>query len=144
MEAFPLVSIIVPVYNAEKHISDCLDSLLSQVFKDFEIILVDDGSKDCSGEICDRYAGKDSRVTVIHKENAGVSSARNKGIEQARGKYLVFVDSDDTVQPEYIGTLYKEITREDEDLVICGYKICRSKSLVDVTKRSTPTTCPSK
>lgn len=91
----PLVSIIVPVYNAEKYLNRCIDSILSQTMTDFELILIDDGSKDESGRICDEYAAKDARVRVIHKPNGGVSSARNLGIDHAKGKYIIFIDSDD-------------------------------------------------
>ncbi|KAF3371822.1 glycosyl transferase family 2, partial [Enterococcus faecium] len=89
------ISIIVPVYKVEKYLRKCVDSILAQTFTDFEVILVDDGSPDNSGKICDEYAEKDNRVRVIHKENGGLSSARNAGIDVARGKYLGFVDSDD-------------------------------------------------
>lgn len=93
------VSIIVPVYNVEKYLHRCVDSILQQTFKDFELILVDDGSPDNCGKICDEYAAKDSRVTVIHKANGGVSSARNAGLDVATGKYIMFCDSDDVVKP---------------------------------------------
>ncbi|WP_338367787.1 glycosyltransferase family 2 protein, partial [Enterococcus faecium] len=86
------ISIIVPVYKVEKYLRKCVDSILAQTFTDFEVILVDDGSPDNSGKICDEYAEKDNRVRVIHKENGGLSSARNAGIDVARGKYLGFVD----------------------------------------------------
>ena len=88
-------SIIVPVYNVEKYLNECVDSILSQTFIDFELILVNDGSKDNSGKICDEYAEKDARVKVIHKENGGLSDARNKGTEIAQGKYIIYIDSDD-------------------------------------------------
>ncbi|HFU5892253.1 TPA: glycosyltransferase family 2 protein, partial [Enterococcus faecium] len=89
------ISIIVPIYNVEQYLRKCVDSILAQTFTDFEVILVDDGSPDNSGAICDEYAKLDSRVRVIHKENGGLSDARNAGIEIAKGKYLGFVDSDD-------------------------------------------------
>lgn len=111
-------SIIVPVYNVEKYIHRCIDSILNQTFQDFELILIDDGSPDNSGEICDEYAKKDTRIKVIHQKNAGVSSARNKGIEIAKGEYLVFVDSDDEVLPDYI----ESMNRSESDLVISGVK----------------------
>lgn len=91
----PLVSIIVPVYNAEKYLNRCVDSILSQTMTDFELLLIDDGSKDDSGRICDEYSEKDARIKVFHKPNCGVSSARNLGIDQAKGKYIIFIDSDD-------------------------------------------------
>ena len=91
----PLFSIIVPVYKAEKYISECVDSVLAQTFEDFELILADDGSPDRCHEICDEYAKKDSRIKVIHKNNGGASSARNSGIDAACGEYIIFLDSDD-------------------------------------------------
>ena len=96
------VSIIIPVYNEEKQISHCLDSIQCQEYKNYEVIIVDDGSIDKTGEICDSYAKKDSRFKVIHEANGGVSVARNKGIDVATGKLLMFVDSDDFVKPDFI------------------------------------------
>ena len=96
----PKVSIIVPVYNAEKSLARCVDSILNQEFRDFELILMDDGSKDRSGEICDGYARADARVVVVHKENTGVSDTRNQAIARARGTFLQFVDSDDWLTPD--------------------------------------------
>ena len=93
----PEISIIVPVYNVEKYLKRCIDSILNQSFTDFELILVDDGSTDNSGEIIDEYAIKDERIKVIHKENGGLSSARNVGIEYSKGNYIAFVDSDDYI-----------------------------------------------
>ena len=93
----PIVSVIVPVYKVENVLHYCIDSILNQTYKNFELILVDDGSPDNSGKICDEYAKKDNRIKVIYKENGGVSSARNCGIDAAKGKYVCFVDSDDYV-----------------------------------------------
>lgn len=119
----PKVSVIVPVYKVEKYIGKCIESILSQTFKDFELILVDDGSPDRSGAICDQYAQKDSRIQVIHKENGGVSSARNVGIAESKGEWLCFVDSDDTVDKDYIETLYAGIIEyNDVDISIAGYR----------------------
>lgn len=95
-----LISVIVPVYNVEKYLHRCVDSILNQTYENLEILLVDDGSTDGSGAICDEYAQRDSRVRVIHKENGGLSSARNAGIDAAKGEYLAFVDSDDWIEPE--------------------------------------------
>lgn len=92
------ISVIIPVYNVEKYLHQCVDSVLNQTYKNLEVILVDDGSKDSSGKICDEYAAKDSRVVVIHKKNGGVSSARNVGISRATGKYIMYVDSDDWLE----------------------------------------------
>lgn len=100
----PKVSIIVPIYNSEAHLSRCIDSILAQTYSDFELILVNDGSIDNSGKICEEYAQKDSRISVIHTENGGTSSARNIGIEKSRGEYITFVDSDDTIYPNYLCT----------------------------------------
>lgn len=96
----PTISVIVPVYNVEKYLRCCVDSILAQTFTDIEVLLVDDGSTDSSGAICDEYAKKDSRVRVFHKTNGGVSSARNLGLDEALGKWIMFVDSDDKVAPE--------------------------------------------
>lgn len=96
------ISIIIPVYNAEQYLGECLDSVLSQTFSDFELVLVNDGSTDSSGKICDEYALKDSRVSVFHKENGGVSAARNTGIKAAKGMYVTFVDADDKVKPSFL------------------------------------------
>lgn len=100
------ISIIVPVYNVEPYLRRCVDSILAQTLTDFELILVDDGSPDGCPAICDEYAEKDSRVHVIHKENGGVSSARNTGMAVAEGKYFLFCDSDDYVSPQWCETLY--------------------------------------
>ena len=93
----PKLSVIVPVYNVKKYLIECLNSILSQTFTDFELILVNDGSTDNCGEICDKYASQDSRVVVIHKENGGLSSARNAGLFVSKGKYVAFIDSDDMI-----------------------------------------------
>ena len=114
------ISIIVPVYKVEKYLKKCVDSILAQTFSDFELILVDDGSPDNSGRICDDYAKKDARVRVVHKQNGGLSSARNAGIEVAKGKYLGFVDSDDYIAEDMYELLYKAIIKEEADLSICG------------------------
>lgn len=114
-----LVSIVVPVYKVEKQISRCIESILTQTHQNLELILVNDGSPDNSGAICDAYAQKDSRITVIHKENGGVSTARNAGIEQAQGKYLFFVDSDDWIEPDHVAML---LPVGNEDCVYGGTK----------------------
>lgn len=115
------VSVVVPVYNAEKYLEECLDSIMVQTLKDIEVICVNDGSTDRSGQILNEYAKKDSRIKVIHKENGGVVSARNTGVDIAEGKYIGFVDSDDWVEPEMYEKLYEIAEREDVDLVTSGY-----------------------
>ena len=103
-KANPIVSVIVPVYRAEKYVSRCIDSILNQTYSNWELILVDDGSPDNSGLICDEYAAKDNRIRVSHKENGGVSSARNLGIDKATGDWLMFVDADDWLNVEAISS----------------------------------------
>ena len=115
------VSIIVPVYQVEKYIRQCVDSILAQTFTDFELILVDDGSKDKSGQICDEYAVLDQRVKVIHKENGGLSDARNCGMDQAVGNYFMFVDSDDYIAPTMLEYLYKALMNKEADIAVCNF-----------------------
>lgn len=114
---FPKISVIVPVYNVEKYIRRCLDSIREQSFSDFECILIDDGTRDSSGKICDEYAEKDSRFTVIHKKNGGVSSARNAGLDKARGEYISFIDPDDWIEKETLKTSYECAKEKKVDLV---------------------------
>jgi len=114
----PLISVIVPVYNAEHTLKECVDSILTQSINDFELILVDDGSKDLSPEMCDEYAIQDNRIVVIHKQNGGVSSARNAGLEIAKGKWIIFIDSDDSITNGY----FENIDNAQEDILICGFK----------------------
>lgn len=103
----PLVSVVVPVYNVASYLEQCLDSVVNQTYKNLEIILVDDGSTDGSGAICDRYAEKDSRIQVIHKENGGLSSARNVGLERITGEWALFVDSDDWIELNTLELLFE-------------------------------------
>lgn len=117
----PKVSIIVPVYNAEKYINHCVDGILAQTFTDWELLLVDDGSPDKSGEICDDYAKLDKRIRVFHKENGGVSSARQTGIEKAIGEYSIHVDPDDWVEPDMLEELYRKAKNDNADMVICDF-----------------------
>lgn len=119
MNKSPQISVIVPVYNLEKYLPQCIESILFQTLDDFELILVDDGSLDHSGDICKEYAAKDNRVKVFRQKNLGVSTARNKGLEKARGKYIVFVDADDYVRPNYLQDLFEALPPgENEALVI--------------------------
>lgn len=109
----PQISVIVPVYNAEKYLRRCVDSILTQTFTDFELLLIDDGSKDKSGKICDEYANRDHRVKVFHKENGGVSSARNVGLDNAIGEWIAFVDSDDWVENDFLRNFINEYSGEE-------------------------------
>lgn len=114
------VSVIVPVYNVQDYLAKCVDSVLSQTYEDFELILVNDGSKDSSPEICDGYLQKDARIKVIHKENGGLSSARNAGLDVAKGKYIYFLDSDDYIEPDLLETTISIMEREQCDMVSFG------------------------
>ena len=120
--ARPIISVITPVYKVEKYLPQCVDSILNQTFGIFELILVDDGSPDRCGEICDEYASKDSRIKVIRQANKGLSAARNAGIDVAAGEYLAFVDSDDYIHKEALETLYSSATANDVGLVICNFE----------------------
>ncbi len=120
MEVQDLVSIVVPVYNVEKYLKRCIDSIINQSYNNIEILLVDDGATDSSGLICDEYEKKDSRIKTIHKKNGGLSDARNKGIDQANGKYICFVDSDDWIEKSMIYDLIKEVKKTNSDIAICG------------------------
>ena len=120
MKEEELISVIIPVYNVEKYLNKCLDSVISQTYNNIEIILIDDGSPDKCGVICDEYSKKDKRIKVIHKNNEGVSIARNLGIEKAKGEYITFIDSDDYVEKNYIETLYKMCKKNNSDMSICG------------------------
>ena len=116
-----LISIIVPVYNVEKYLIRCIESIINQTYKNIEIILVDDGSTDNSSKICDEYKNKDKRIKVIHKINGGLSSARNRGLDIAKGKYIGFVDSDDYISPNMYEILYKELIDNKSDIVVCNF-----------------------
>lgn len=122
------VTIVVPVYNAEQYLSKCINSLTNQTYSDIEIILINDGSNDSSGEICDNAAFTDKRIRVIHKNNQGVSSARNIGIDMALGKFICFVDSDDYIDKNMIEDLYNKIADESSDFVLCGHRSLYSQT----------------
>lgn len=115
----PKISIIVPVYKVEKYLPECIDSILAQTYTDFELLLIDDGSPDNSGQICDEYASRDPRIRVFHKENGGVSSARNFGIERAKGEWITFVDGDDYLKRNYLDAF--RFNKEKADLYLQGY-----------------------
>lgn len=124
------ISIIIPVYNVEAYLPACLDSTLAQKYENIEIILINDGSTDKSGTICDLYAAKDSRIKVIHKANEGVSAARNDGLEIATGNFVCFIDSDDTVSANLISSLYDKVIRHNVEMAICGIEQHRPDSLI--------------
>ncbi|WP_270424946.1 glycosyltransferase family 2 protein [Anaerostipes hadrus] len=117
-----LISIVVPVYNVENYLDRCVKSIIAQVYTNIEIILVDDGSSDNSGKICEKWKEKDKRIIVIHKKNGGLSSARNAGIEIAKGKYIAFVDSDDYISKNMYSELYRVLKQNNSDIAICGRK----------------------
>ena len=118
----PLVSIIVPVYQVKNYVGECVESLLRQTYTNLEILLVDDGSTDGSGAICDEYARRDSRIRVIHQENQGAAVARNTGLDHAKGEYVAFVDSDDMIDSVYIEELYKLIDKYHAEIAACAYE----------------------
>jgi glycosyltransferase involved in cell wall biosynthesis len=115
------VSVIIPIYNVDQYLEKCLNSVLEQTYQLLEIILINDGSTDLSGSICEIYKEKDKRLIVIHKENGGLSSARNAGIEISTGEYIAFIDSDDFIHPEMIETLVRNATSFDADIAVCDF-----------------------
>ena len=118
----PFISVVVPVYNVEKYLRRCVESLLVQGYKDCEIILVDDGSKDSSGELCDVLANENDNVKAVHKENGGLASARNYGLNYINGKYVVFVDSDDTVCENFFSFIDEHLKKNSVDILKYGYR----------------------
>ncbi|MDO4173557.1 MAG: glycosyltransferase family 2 protein [Eubacteriales bacterium] len=126
----PTVSVLVPVYNVEPYLRQCIDSIMGQTFSDFELILCDDGSTDCSGQICDTYAAKDSRVRVVHKKNEGLLWTRRVLLRHATGRYVLFVDSDDWIAPELLEKTVACAQRTGSDIVLFGY--------IDVTDGGIP------
>lgn len=131
-ESLPLISIIVPVYNVKDYLSKCLQSICGQTYKNLEIILIDDGSSDGSGELCDLFAQRDGRIKVIHQANAGQSAARNRGLAVAQGEFLGFVDSDDWIEPDMYEFLYCLLKENEADISICSH--CRDKDGRSVAK----------
>lgn len=117
-----LISVIIPVYNAEKYLEQCLNSIKNQTYKNFEVIIVNDGSKDNTDSICKKFAQSDSRFRYFSKENGGVSSARNFGLDNANGHYITFIDGDDWVEHNHLEILIKSITENNSDIAICSYK----------------------
>ncbi|WP_447951892.1 glycosyltransferase family 2 protein [Chryseobacterium koreense] len=136
-------SIIIPVYNVEPYLEECLESILAQTYQDYEVLLINDGSTDASGEICDRYAEKDSRITVLHQPNRGVSAARNIGLGHAEGEWICFIDSDDVIEANYLNAFAENIS-DDCDMVIQGIKrigkmndiLCSFPSLEKMSRRA--------
>lgn len=138
MEKQPLISIIIPVYNVEQYLDECMVSVLNQTYTNMEIVLVDDGSKDRSPELCDTYAVKDERVKVIHKENGGPMSACIIGVERAKGEYLAFMDSDDWVDLTMIEELVKETTGNDKEMICSNYIIEKSNQSIKIKQSMKP------
>ena len=118
----PEISVIVPVYRVEKYLNDCIDSILAQTFADFELILVDDGSPDSCPALCDAAAAKDSRIRVIHQNNRGLSGARYAGLDAAEGEWIAFVESDDTITPDFCEKLYAAVHDTGAQMVVCNYR----------------------
>lgn len=135
VSAPPTISVIIPVYNTEKYLHRCIDSVLAQTYKDFELLLIDDGSKDSSGIICDEYAAKDARVRVFHKENGGVSSARNFGLDNAKGEWITFVDSDDYIEENFLKSFEGNL---DADLVVGNIQKIRKQEKEEYSSHISP------
>lgn len=127
----PLISVIIPVYQVEKYLNKCIDSVVGQTYKNLEIILVDDGSTDLCPKICDEWKKKDDRIKVIHKKNGGLSDARNEGLKEATGEYIGFVDSDDFIAPVFYELLYEIIVKESADIVECDRKIGNGSETIE-------------
>jgi len=133
-----MISIIVPVYKTEKYLNRCIDSILAQTFTDFECIIIDDGSPDNCPAICDEYAAKDSRIVVIHQKNAGVSAARNAGLDIARGEWIGFVDSDDWCDPGMYEFLLENAEKHQADISMCGYRTISEENKIRSVSRKRP------
>lgn len=132
MSTEPLVSVIVPVYNVFPYLKDSLDSVINQTYSRMEIVIVDDGSNDGSEKICDEYKEKDTRITVIHQRNGGLSAARNTGLEVVHGDLIAFLDSDDAYLPNMLETMIRMMTDTDADIVVCEYYICHTVERMNV------------
>ena len=137
----PLISVIVPVYNVEAYLPRCLDSSINQSYTNLEILLVDDGATDSSGKICDEYAQKDNRIHVFHKENGGQGSARNLALDNATGKYIAFVDSDDYVSKTMYEKMIKAMHEDGVDLVCCNYGMFKLDEHNEIVSKQTPNNC---
>ena len=132
-----MISIIVPVYNIEDYLRRCLDSILNSTYTDYELILVDDGSTDSSGLICDEYAAKDNRIIVIHQDNKGLSPSRNTGLNISKGEYILMIDGDDCIHVRMIEILYDSITRDDYDFSMCLYQPISNLEMIDTQRMVT-------
>lgn len=130
----PLISVIVPVYNVEKYINRCINSIVNQTYSNIEILLVDDGSPDCCGKICDDYAKSDNRITVIHKQNGGLASARNVGVQAAKGDYICFVDSDDWIENDTFEYCVNLIRTEKDIVEVVQYEVAKVSSVDFIVK----------
>lgn len=138
----PLISVIVPIYKVEPYLHRCINSICNQTYTNLEIILVDDGSPDNCGRICDEYAQKDKRILVIHQENGGLSAARNSGLDRCSGEYIGFVDSDDCIHPEMYERLYKDICTYHTRLAFCHANMCYDN--ISTIDKNLPTICKNK
>ena len=138
---YPEISVIVPIYNAESYLCKCIDSLLAQTFDSYEILLIDDGSPDKSGEICDKYALINNKVRVFHKENGGVSSARQYGLDSAKGKYIIHTDPDDYVEKDMLSELYARAVDTNADMVICDYYLNQKEGQTYIKQEPSSTDC---
>lgn len=135
MEKTSLISVIVPIYNVEQYLERCIESIINQTYKNIEIILVDDGSQDNSGKIADELAEKDERITVYHKENGGLSDARNVGIDNSNGEYLCFIDSDDFIHSEFLEVLYEACEEFDCEISVCNLLKTKQDVIEDVKEQ---------
>lgn len=135
MDNSPLVSVIVPVYNVRPYLAEALDSVVNQTYKNLEILVIDDGSTDGSGELCDEYAAKDSRMHVVHQQNGGISAARNRGLDLMTGDVVAFLDSDDAFDPCFVEQTLSALLREKTDLVECKYTVHRTVGALGKTNR---------
>lgn len=136
-----LISVIVPVYNVERYLRRCVDSILHQTYQDLEILLVDDGSTDASGAICDEYAAQEERVTAVHQKNGGLSAARNAGLERAQGTYLCFVDSDDFLDSRMLETLCRDLQEQDADVAVVGFRMFEREEELAPAELTVPVQC---
>lgn len=136
-----LISVIVPVYNVERYLRRCVDSILHQTYQDLEILLVDDGSTDASGAICDEYAAQEERVTAVHQKNGGLSAARNTGLERAQGTYLCFVDSDDFLDSRMLETLCRDLQEQNADVAVVGFRMFEREEELAPAELAVPVQC---